>query len=134
MNAPETITPLTFATLPALGAALGGGIFVGLTTDKQGQHLAVALLPDKPANDEELTWRKAMDWAKDVGGELPTRPVSALLFANARDQFEASWYWTSEEFDSSYAWVQYFYNGEQTSIPKDYALRARAVRLIQLSA
>jgi hypothetical protein len=139
MNAPEAtalaeVQPLTFATLPALGAALAGGVFVGLTTDKQGRHHAVALLPDKPANDDELTWKKAMAWAKDVGGELPQRPVSALLFANARDQFDRTWYWTGEEFDGAYAWYQGFGDGLQSGYRKDYACRARAVRLIQLTA
>lgn len=135
MNAPEVIaTPLTLSALPPLGGELDGGTFVGLITDKQGQHHAVALLPDKPVNDEELTWRKAMDWAKDVGGELPQRPVSALLFANAKDQFEGTWYWTGEEFGGSYAWYQYFGGGLQSSDHKGNTLRARAVRLIQLTA
>lgn len=140
MNAPEAIaavrTAITFATLPALGAALDGGMFVGLTTDKQGLHYAVALLPDKPADDAELTWKKAMAWADSVGGVLPQRPVSALLFANARNQFERIWYWTAEEHESmgSSAWYQDFVYGTQFYGHKDDTCRARAVRLIQLTA
>lgn len=138
MNAPEAVTErtaaLTFATLPALGAPLDGGTFVGLTTAKDGTHYAVALLPDKPGGDEELTWKKAMAWADSVGGVLPQRPVSALLFANAKAEFREDWYWISEEHGGSYAWYQYFNYGYQDFSLKVGTCRARAVRLIQLTA
>jgi hypothetical protein len=133
MNAPEAIaTPaLTFSTLPPLGAALDGGIFCGLTTDKEGKHFAVALLPDKP--DSDLPWKKAMAWAETVNGTLPTRPVAALLFANASDQFEPEWHWTSEQSSAGFAWRQGFTYGNQGSYDKSYEGRARAVRLIHLN-
>jgi hypothetical protein len=137
MNAPDTIATaaaLAFADLPPVGAPLDAGIFIGLTTDKHGRHFAVALLPDKPKDDAELTWKKALAWADGAGGTLPTRPVSALLFANAKGQFDPTWYWTSEEFDGSYAWFQDFANGGQDVTRKDDTCRARAVRLIQLTA
>jgi hypothetical protein len=132
MNAPETIaTPaLTFATLPPLGAPLDGGIFCGLTTDKEGKHFAVALLPDKP--DGGLPWKKAIAWAESVDGMLPTRPVAALLFANARDEFDKDWHWTSEQYSAGYAWLQLFGHGYQDYDVKSYEGRARAVRLIHL--
>lgn len=137
MNAPEALAEvraaLTFATLPPLGGELDGGTFVGLTTGKDGTHHAVALLPDKPEGDEELTWKAAMAWADSVGGVLPQRPVSALLFANAKSAFAETWYWTGEEF-GSYAWCQDFSNGTQDSSRKGGSCRARAVRLIQLTA
>ena len=119
--------------LPALGAALEGGVFAGLTTDKEGWHFAVALLPDKP--EKLLTWKKAIAWAEGIGATLPTRPVAAMLFANAKDQFEVdpSWHWTSEALDGSYAWRQNFNYGGQYGIHKSYEGRARAVRLIQLT-
>jgi hypothetical protein len=133
MNAPETVpATLTFATLPPHGADLDGGLFVGLTTDKQGAHHAVVLLPAKP--DQDLAWKDAMAWAESVGGVLPTRPVAALLFANAKDQFESRWHWLSEKFDRSSAWGQYFGYGGQDFGRKSYEGRARAVRLIQLTA
>lgn len=122
----------TLALLPALGAAFEGGIFAGLTTDKEGRHFAVALLPDKPEAD--LTWKKAVAWAVSVDGVLPTRPVAAMLFANCKDQFEERWHWTSDAFDGSFAWSQYFSNGYQSYGRDSYEGRARAVRLIQLTA
>jgi len=121
-----------FATLPVIGGAFEGGLFAGLTTDKEGRHFAVTLLPDKPA--KRLPWKKAVDWAASVDGTLPTRPVAALLFANAKDQFDPDWQWTSEAFDGSYAWIQYFGYGGQSYGHKSYEGQARAVRLIHLSA
>lgn len=120
-----------FQDLPPLGQPLEGGTFAGLTTDKEGRHFAVARLPDKP--EKNLKWKNAIDWAAGVGGVLPTRPVAALLFANCKDQFEPEWHWTSEAFDGSYAWGQYFDRGGQSSDRKGIELRARAVRLIQLT-
>jgi hypothetical protein len=127
----DTAATVCFNDLPPLGGDLHGGRFAGLVTDKTGQHFAVALLPDKP--ESELTFKKAVTWAESIGGVLPSRPISALLFANAKDQFDAEWHWTSEP-DGSYAWFQYFYCGSQISCRQYNELRARAVRLIQLTA
>lgn len=123
---------MIFSDLPQLGATLDGGIFIGLTTSKDGTHYAVALLADKP--EGELTWKKAIAWADSVGGTLPTRPVAALAFATVKDQFEPTWHWTADECDSSYAWCQDFTDGYQGPAPEGDELRARAVRLIQLNA
>jgi len=120
--------------LPAVGQPLAAGIFAGLTTTKAGAHCAVILLSDKP--EGLLTWKKAMNWAEKLDAALPTRAESALLFANLKDQFELdpSWHWTSEAFDGSSAWHQYFDDGSQGNGLKSYEGRARAVRLIPLSA
>jgi hypothetical protein len=128
----ETITnTIAFASLPALGASFEGGIFCGITTTKDGTHAAVVLLA---ATTSDKNWKDAMAWAAEVGGELPSRPVAALLFANAKAQFEASWHWTSEEYSSDSAWGCYFDYGSQTLNRKCYEGCARAVRLIHLTA
>jgi hypothetical protein len=119
-TATETKT-LTFATIAALalGAPLEGGTFAGIITLKDGSHVAIALLADKPA--ERLKWADAKTWAESVDGVLPTRPVAAMLYANAKDQFEERWHWTSEPVDGSYAWMQYFFSGTQNwSTPASY--------------
>ena len=121
--------------LPAIGQPLDAGVFAGLTTTPDGQHCAVVLLPNKP--DQQLTWQKAGEWAASVGGVLPARPVSALLFALLRSDFETDdepWYWTSEQYSDRSAWLQYFDYGGQLINGKSAELRARAVRFIQLSA
>lgn len=125
------MTQQTFPTLPALGAPLDGGTFAGLTTKKDGTHHAVVLLPEQA---KRLTWKKAMNWAKKQGAELPSRPVAALLFANAKDQLKPTWHWTSEENDASYAWHCFFGHGTQTFDHKSYGGGAVAVRLIPLTA
>ncbi len=121
--------------LPAIGQPLDAGVFAGLTTTPDGQHCAVVLLAEKP--EKLLTWKQAGDWAQSVGGVLPGRPVSALLFLLLRSGFETKdepWYWTSEEYSDRSAWLQYFGGGIQYYGGKSAELRARAVRLIQLSA
>jgi hypothetical protein len=127
------IATLTFAALPAIGQPLDAGKFVGLTTTADGKHCAVVLLDDKPS--KRLNWDDAKAWADSVGGTLPSRPVGALLFANARSSCEPNWHWTCEEYehDGSYAWFQYFF-GFQSYNVKSYEARARAVRLIHISA
>jgi hypothetical protein len=83
-----------------------------------------------------------MNWAKEAGGQLPTRPIAALLYANAKDQFERTWYWTSDELqadtgdedDASYAWFCFFYYGLQDFNLKSAEGAAVAVRLIHLTA
>lgn len=132
------ITTLSFSALPALGADLAGGTFRGITTLKNGTHAAVILLPNKA--QERMSWDKAMAWATEAGGQLPTRPVAALLYANAKEQFERTWYWTSDELhadtgdedDASYAWTCDFYGGTQGLDRKIYEGSAVAVRLIPL--
>lgn len=118
--------------LPALGAPLEAGLFAGLTTTKDGHHHAVVLLPIKP--EKPLTWKRAVSWAKKAGGELPTRPVAALLFANLKDQFDPQWHWCLEQLDGSYAWYQAFSTGLQDFDHESFEGRARAVRLIPLTA
>ena len=135
----ELVTPLkaiTLAALPAIGGDLDGifgGTYIGLTTAKDGSNYAVVL---RPARTEDLTWQAAMDWAKKQGGELPTRPVAALLYANAKAQLSDGWHWTNEtdEDDSSFAWNCNFYHGSQLYHHKSYEASVVAVRLIPLIA
>jgi hypothetical protein len=124
-------TSIAFAALPPVGAVFEGGTFAGITTSKDGTHSAVILLPD---NGEKLTWKKAMNWAKKLGAELPTRPVASMLFANVKAQLKPVWNWTSEEDDASFAWGCTFYDGSIDCIHKSYEGSAVAVRLIPVTA
>ena len=123
---------MKFADLPALGQPLDAGIFCGVTTTQAGRHAAIVLLANRP--NKRLTWKKAMAWAEEAHGVLPSRPVSATLFMHAKAAIEPDWYWTCDEFDGSYAWGQYFGSGSQYYSRKSYEGRAVAVRLIQLEA
>ena len=127
----STATTITIAALPAIGAALAGGTFAGLTTLPNGTHHAVVLLPGK---GDDLTYQQAGEWAKEQGGVLPTRPVAALLFANVQAQLQPEWHWTADEHSASYAWYCTFDEGSQGLTLKSYEGSAVAVRLIPLSA
>jgi hypothetical protein len=122
--------PVSFAHLPPLGTTFEGDVFAGITTRPDGTHCAVVLLGAKPS--KRLDWAGAMAWAAEQGAELPARPVSALLFANARGHFEKDWYWTCEAYDGSFAWIQTFGHGFPLSKHKSDEGRARAVRLIPI--
>jgi hypothetical protein len=90
----------------------------------------LVLLAKRPS--KRLDWAAAKAWAAKAGGELPTRREQSLLAANAKDAFEASWYWSSEAYeeDGAYAWLQGFGNGLQSNGDTSYEARVRAVRRI----
>ena len=127
----SVIASILLSTLPALGTDFEGGIFAGITTRADGTHCAVVLLPGK---GENLTWTKANAWAKKQVGELPTRPVAALLFANVKPALSPEWHWTADEYSASFAWDCGFTYGYQATSHKDDELAAVAVRLIPLSS
>lgn len=136
MSSAPLPTALALAALPALGAPLAGGTFAGVITQKDGQHVAVVLLP---AQAEDIAWQAAMDWATEQGGQLPTRPMAALLFANVKPQLRERWHWTNETLDlgaddASYAWYCTFSYGYQDDTRKSNEGCAVAVRCIPLSA
>ena len=129
MTTETNIASVKFSNLPALGADFEGGTFAGVTT-KEGIHCAVVLLPGKA---EDLTWQDAITWAKEQGGELPTRPVAALLFANVQPALSPEWHWTADEYNASCAWVCHFSHGNQYNLRKSAEGAAVAVRLIPLN-
>ncbi len=109
-----------------------GEHYAGLLLGKEGepdQHLVVIAV-----NDSKADWSKQTEWAQSVGGELPTRRELNLLRANLRELFKDDWYWSCEAHasDSSYAWVQGFYDGLQGTYHKSAAHRAVAVRRLPL--
>jgi hypothetical protein len=122
---------VSFSSLPALHGALAGGKFAGVITLPDGTHHAVVRLEAKPC--KRLKWDAAKAWAKDVGGQLPSRAVVMLLYATCKALVPTDWYWTDEPDGASYAWGCYFDDGFL-----DYGYRsaeggAVAVRLIPLS-
>jgi hypothetical protein len=114
-------------TQPALEK---GEIYVGAIIGPDGKGNHVVLI----AGDTELTWSKAMAWAKKQGGDLPTRIEQALLFAHHKDKFEQRAYWSNTPLadDAGYAWFQDFYDGLQSDWRQSGTLRARAVRRVPI--
>jgi hypothetical protein len=87
-----------------------------------------------PGDAADVSWPAANDWAANRGGELPTRRELSLLFANLREQFERSWYWSSEQHETrvQLVWGQNFASGIQTVYGRPYRGHARAVRRVPI--
>lgn len=117
---------------------------IPLPTLKQGERWAGILLNTNsapshhiillPGEADKVTWAQAKKWAKEAGGELPTRREQSLLFANLKDQFQLDWYWSCEQHagNADGAWLQGFGNGYQGYDRKGFHCRARAVRRIKI--
>lgn len=126
---PKTTT-IAFEALPALGADLDEGTFEGITTLQYGIHFAVVLLP---GHGENMTWEQAKKWAAKQGGELPTRTISDMLFANSKDKLEPECHWTADEYSASHAWNFLFHDGYLFSDRKSQIGSAVAVLLIPIT-
>ena len=84
-----------------------------------------------PEADEEINWNGAIEWCQSVGGELPPRDIllQAYLNEDIKPLFKDGWYWSGTEFNATYAWKQYFFNGYQgNDNPKTNVNFVRAVR------
>lgn len=125
-------------------ATLSYGIPESLIELKPGERYAGIVLAEDgepahhlillPGDADDLNWENAKKWAAEQGGELPTRQEQALLYANLKSEFKPNWYWSPQahETEDSWAWCQDFDYGNQTRIPKDFELRARAVRRVPI--
>jgi len=108
-----------------------GEIYIGAIGDAAGNLHHVILLP---GDNNDATHEAQLEWAKSIGGDLPTRIEQAMLLANHSDQFKKDWYWSNEIHDteSGWAWYQYFGYGYQHSGYRRSELRARAVRRLPI--
>lgn len=105
-----------------------GETYIGAIGNQNGDVYHLILLPD---DHDDSNWQAAMDWAKEIGGDLPNRIEQAMLFAHFRNEFERDWYWSNTSVDGydAYAWLQNFGHGDQSNGRKDHDdFRARAVR------
>jgi len=127
--------------LPVIGTELPahGGVFAGIRFNDANDPEFVLIA--SPEHEGRATWKQAMDWAAGLNIAahrdfvLPDRKDGLVLFSQARDLFEKSWYWLSEQHAgySYYAWIQYFTSGGQDWFRKDYYDgRARAVRRVPI--
>ena len=109
-------------------ALQAGEIYIGTiqTAGEYGSYHLILL----PGDQDDASWKRQMDWAASIGGELPNRVESALLFATRKSEFLEATYWCREEHASAsdYAWFQGFSSGYQSYGSEASKLRARAVR------
>jgi len=108
-----------------------GEIHIAALTDAKGELYHLILLP---GDNDDATHAAQMEWAKSIGGDLPSRVEQALLWERARDQFKKDWYWSNETHhnESGWAWFQDFHYGTQFTNRKNNELRARAVRRLPI--
>ena len=63
---------------------------------------------------------------------LPSKDELNLMYGNLHTQklggFVCYYYWSSSEYNASYAWLQYFCNGKQCNDYKNYTYNVRPVR------
>ena len=125
-NTPETIP------LPRIHSTYAGGIVMGVMAgENEAPDYLLLDLGVEP--DKDVNWKEALDWAKSVGGELPTRREQAQLFSNRRNgQYQSRWYWSCEAHadEPTWAWYQGFYDGHQYGSHEASHGRARAVRRV----
>lgn len=119
----QDLFPITFGA-PQLNE---GERWVGTIISAGGKKEHVILLPGE-AND--INWQDATEWAASIGGQLPDRVESALLYNCMKDEFKEEAYWTCETHtgNAEWAWSQDFRYGVQDNDGKGYERRARAVR------
>ena len=123
----DAITALELLAGPgAIGSAFAGGMYAGIIRGANGgpdEHLVLL-----DGDTDGVTWEAACAWAEAKGATLPTRAEQRLLMANLPDQFQARYYWSSEQAGPSLAWFQGFGHGCQDLSNRSYEGRARAVR------
>lgn len=79
----EAQAPLPHITIPSLA---DGELWAGILLNEDGTPIHHVIL--LPGEAERIGWNKAIEWAKEIGGELPTRREQSLLFANLKSQFK----------------------------------------------
>lgn len=128
---PATLSTLdALNSLPKIGTACHGGIYAGLSLEK---NLPVALIL-LPGDLDDGPWADAASWAEKRGGVLPSRIDLLVLFDNLKSEFKPDWYWSGTPYAGaeSYAWYQHFDYGSQDNTHKHDKLRARAVRRVAI--
>jgi len=89
----------------------------------------------KVCNDYTITVNGIIynDWflpSKDELNQMYTNKaaINTTASANSGSNFSINYYWSSTEYDFSYAWFQYFYDGGQFNFSKYATDSVRAVR------
>lgn len=102
-----------------------GEIYRGITLH-DGKAVHLIELPGEFTG----THAEATAWAKEQGGELPSRIDGIVFFDGAKADYKRDWYWLAPQpaVDPGYAWCQLFGGGSQVWNGVSARCRARAVR------
>lgn len=125
-----TTAPRSISSLPAIGGSLEGGIFVGLTTTGEGQHVAVVLMPDR---QENVSADAAAGWAASLSASLPSCAECELIIKHAPRQLPPLWHWTSDQEGDDLAWCFHMGYGGHAPNARAMPWAAAAVRRVPMS-
>jgi len=109
-----------------------GERFIGSYSGPDGKVTLAILMPGEKKN---VTWPDAQTWAKEQGGDLPSRVEGLLLYLHHRDQFQKDdvlWLNEQRAAFSGNAWGQTVYDGYSRRWHEYYELLARAVRRVTI--
>jgi hypothetical protein len=110
-----------------------GEIYLCGFVGKNGDVSHTILLP---GDNDGASWQDQMEWAKNIGGDLPTRAELVIAYEQRRDLFKETAYWSNtpdtDPDYSGWAWYQYFTSGYQLDTRQSYRFRARAVRRLSI--
>ncbi|MBB0034719.1 DUF1566 domain-containing protein [Ralstonia pickettii] len=111
-----------------------GEVYLCGLVNAAGDVTHTILLPAEA--EKRMSWPDAMEWAKSLNADLPTRAELVIAFEQHRSQFKEAAYWSNTpDADPEYAgwaWCQYFGYGYQYDRPQGRELRARAVRRLTI--
>ena len=111
-----------------------GEIYLCGLVNATGDVTHTILLPTEA--EKRMSWPDAMEWAKGLNADLPTRAELVMAFEQHRSQFEEAAYWSNTpDADPEYAgwaWYQFFGHGTQLINHQRTELRARAVRRLTI--
>lgn len=107
----------------AEGEVYGGGI-----VDRLGEVTHLVLLP---GDNDGLSQEKQADWAKSIGGDLPSLAEQAVLRENVPHEFKDEAYWSNRNDGDGWAWYTGFGDGGQYDYDASGKLRGRAVRRVK---
>ena len=111
-----------------------GEVYLCGFVDANGDVTHTILLPSEA--EKRMSWPDAMEWAKSLNADLPTRAELVMAFEQHRSQFKEAAYWSNTpDADPEYAgwaWYQHFGLGYQTTNHQGLELRARAVRRLTI--
>ncbi|WP_343618767.1 DUF1566 domain-containing protein [Ralstonia sp.] len=111
-----------------------GEIYLCGLVNATGDVTHTILLPTE--TEKRLSWPDAMEWAKSLNADLPTRAELVIAFEQHRSQFKEVAYWSNTpDADPKYAgwaWYQTFGSGRQYDGHQNDELRARAVRRLTI--
>ncbi len=119
-------------SLPELKQPFEGGVYCGVTTLPDGQHVAIVKLPDEP-DRRLLSWKQAIAWAKSVHGQLPSPAIAAQLSFLDNGPFSKTTYWTDAPRNAHYALSYDFQRCALDMSGLMGELRVFAIRLIPLA-